>query len=290
MALRFLSFPSTFSTELKQTILSLHKPSKTQLSSSSSSPSSFSTSSSLSLFSTTKRKTNLLVFQTPSTTEHTLVESPTTVSEQEPKTRLIAQNIPWNSTAEDIKNLFQKHGNVTNVELSMYNKDRNRGLAFITMGSEEEALEALNNLGTCEIDGRSVSVAYAKVRKTKPRVITESTPKYDLFVANLSWKVKSKDLIEFFKPMNSDVVSAEVTYQMTPTRKPTGYGFVSFRSMEKAEEAIRDFQGNELMGKPVRLAFSNRILKGQSKDGISLGEKSAESNSEERRSDNTKEI
>lgn len=32
------------------------------------------------------------------------------------------------------------------LKLSMYNKTRNRGLAFVTMGSPEEALEAFNNL------------------------------------------------------------------------------------------------------------------------------------------------
>ncbi len=32
------------------------------------------------------------------------------------------------------------------VKLSMHNKTRNRGLAFVTMGSPEDALTALNNL------------------------------------------------------------------------------------------------------------------------------------------------
>ena len=32
------------------------------------------------------------------------------------------------------------------VKLSMHNKVKNRGLAFVTMGSPEEALTALNNL------------------------------------------------------------------------------------------------------------------------------------------------
>jgi len=35
---------------------------------------------------------------------------------------------------------------VVAVKLSMYKKNRNRGLAFVEMGSPEEALEALNKL------------------------------------------------------------------------------------------------------------------------------------------------
>lgn len=34
------------------------------------------------------------------------------------------------------------------LQLSMYNRERNRGLAFITMASEEEAITALNSLNT----------------------------------------------------------------------------------------------------------------------------------------------
>lgn len=35
---------------------------------------------------------------------------------------------------------------ILDEQLSMHNKTKNRGLAFITMGSPEEALAALNNL------------------------------------------------------------------------------------------------------------------------------------------------
>jgi len=42
--------------------------------------------------------------------------------------------------------LFPEIVSVVAVKLSMYKKDRNRGLAFVEMGSPEEALEALNKL------------------------------------------------------------------------------------------------------------------------------------------------
>lgn len=173
----------------------------------------------------------------------------------------------------------------------MYSKEKNRGLAFITMSSEEEALEAVTKLNSYEFEGRLINVEYAKSRKKKAFVERgkAALPRYDVFVANLSWKVKARDLKEFFGLMNEDVVSAEVTYQMKPTRKPTGFGFVSFGSKEKAEEAISAFQGKELMGKPVRLALSTRSLKAESFDGKSVGVISTEINGGEE-SDNADEI
>ncbi|KAB2628871.1 28 kDa ribonucleoprotein [Pyrus ussuriensis x Pyrus communis] len=61
-------------------------------------------------------------------------------------TRLLAQNVPWHCTPEDVRTVFEKYGTVVDVELAMYDKTRNRGLAFVTMGSPEEARTALDNL------------------------------------------------------------------------------------------------------------------------------------------------
>lgn len=42
--------------------------------------------------------------------------------------------------------LFFSFSFVCWIKLSMYDKTRNRGLAFVTMGSHEEALAAITNL------------------------------------------------------------------------------------------------------------------------------------------------
>ncbi|KAL5705118.1 hypothetical protein ACHQM5_023733 [Ranunculus cassubicifolius] len=257
MAIHLPWFPSKFSTDTNHQSLSLHTPSQPSFSCPIPPISHFTS------ISYTRKKPNLLIVQVSSATEQ---QSPPSIS-PEPRTRLIAQNIPWSSTADDIRTLFEKHGNVMDVELSMYNKGRNRGLAFITMGSEEEAIEAISKLESSEYEGRSISVAYAKSLKNRRPVDEVAVPRCDVFVANLSWKVKAKDLKEFFGSMNEHIASAQITYQMKPTRKPTGFGFVSFGSKEKAEEAISAFQGKELMGKPVRLALSTRYLKAEAKDG-----------------------
>lgn len=42
----------------------------------------------------------------------------TDVGEEVSKTRLIAQNVPWSCTPEDIRSLFEKYGTVVDVEVS----------------------------------------------------------------------------------------------------------------------------------------------------------------------------
>lgn len=65
---------------------------------------------------------------------------------------------------------------------------------------------------------------------------------YNLFVANISYEVRSKDLKELFDSGTGKVVSAEVIFHENP-RRPSGYGFVSFKSKKEADEALAEFQG-----------------------------------------------
>lgn len=191
-------------------------------------------------------------------------EEETQQTEEFSQTRLLAQNVPWTSTPEDIRSLFEKHGKVLQVELSMYNKTRNRGLAFVEMGSPEEALAALKNLESYELEGRTIRINYAKpkVKKTPPPAPPKPPVTFNLFVANLSYEARSKDLREFFdSEMGSgSVVTAEVIFHDNP-RRSSGYGFVSFKSKKEADTALTEFQGKIFMGRPIRVARSNRFVK-----------------------------
>ncbi|KAK3030184.1 hypothetical protein RJ639_039661, partial [Escallonia herrerae] len=187
------------------------------------------------------------------------------VQDDAPKTRLLAQNVPWTCTSDDIRSLFAKYGSVLDVEvigslvlvaisvsgflsvdnllkwvcccfvaflkLSMFNKTRSRGLAFVTMGSHEEALAAFTNLESYEFEGRILKLAWAEPKKEKPSTPMQPKPVpiHNLFVANLPFQARAKDLKEFFKAENANVVSAEIIFNENP-RRSTGYGFVSFNT------------------------------------------------------------
>ncbi|CAK8568140.1 unnamed protein product [Lathyrus sativus] len=181
-------------------------------------------------------------------------------TEEFSSTRLLAQNVPWTCSAEDIRSLFEKHGKVIDVKLSMYTKTRNRGLAFVEMGSPEEALAVFNTLQSFEFEGRVINVKYARPRKEKITPPVEQKPiKFNLFVANLSYETRSKDLKEFFDSGASGVVSAKVIYRVGP-KKRFGCGFVSFKSKKEADDALSAFQGKNLKGRPIRVAPSKQFV------------------------------
>uniref|UniRef100_A0ACD5Y7F1 Uncharacterized protein n=1 Tax=Avena sativa TaxID=4498 RepID=A0ACD5Y7F1_AVESA len=171
-----------------------------------------------------------------------------------PKTRLIAMNIPWDFTPDDMRALFEKQGTVVDVELSMYSSKKNRGLAFITMGSEEEALSALNNLNLSTLTDRTIKVDFAKPKKKQPSVPSAPVEKNVVFVGNLMWRVRSRHLRELFAS-TPGVQSVEVIFHTTTPRRSAGYAFVSFSSKEEAEAAIATFNGQELMGRSINVMF-----------------------------------
>ncbi|XP_031118146.1 31 kDa ribonucleoprotein, chloroplastic [Ipomoea triloba] len=199
--------------------------------------------------------------------------------DEAPGNRVLAQNVPWNSTADDLRPLFEKYGTVVDIELSMYNKSRNRGLAFVTMGSHEEAVAALTNLDSYEFEGRILKLNWATPKRKKPSSPPVPKPIYNLFVANLPFQARAKDLREFFNADNGNVASAEVIFLEDP-RRSAGYGFVSFNTKEAAEAALLAFEGKEFMGRPIRVARSKMYLREQTKLDIQSQSAPSESNPE----------
>lgn len=185
------------------------------------------------------------------------------------KRRVLAQNTPWTYTANDLRPLFEKYGTVEDIEVAMYSKTKSRGLVFVTMGSHDEAKAVLENLEGYELEGRPLRLAWARPKINKPSSPPPSKPQpiHNLFVANLHFKARSNDLLEFFRANGANVVSAEVIFHDNP-RRSAGYGFVSLNTKEEADAALSSFDGKEFLGRPIRVAQSKRFLREGTKKAI----------------------
>jgi len=85
-----------------------------------------------------------------------------------------------------------------------------------------------------------MNYAKAKKKKPSPPPPPKPGPTFNLFVANLPFEAKSKDLKEFFIAEGANVVSAEIIFHDNP-RRPSGYGFVAFKTKKEADYAISTF-------------------------------------------------
>lgn len=189
-----------------------------------------------------------------------VLENPNETLDLNQKRKLYVVNLPWSFSTDDLKKAFSECGTVKDVDLIKNKDGKNRGYAFVTMASGEEAQAVIDKFNSKELSGRTIGVEYArrlkKPRPQPPPVVLEKETRHKLYVSNLQWKVRSSHLREFFSADFSPV-SVRVVFESASGRS-AGYGFVSFGTREEAEAALSALDEKELMGRPVRLKFSEK--------------------------------
>lgn len=82
--------------------------------------------------------------------------------------KLYVGNLPFASTAQDLEALFGQVGTVSVVEI-IFDKftGRSRGFAFVTMGSGDEAQQAVEKFHGHQIEGRALAVNIARPREER---------------------------------------------------------------------------------------------------------------------------
>jgi hypothetical protein len=84
-------------------------------------------------------------------------------------TKLYVGNLPFNTTENELQELFSQAGAVQEVML-MQDKftGKSRGFAFVTMGSEQDAQKAIAEINGKTLEGRALTVNEARPRESRP--------------------------------------------------------------------------------------------------------------------------
>ena|SRR6185436_7445352 len=83
--------------------------------------------------------------------------------------KLFVGNLSFNTTENDLQDLFQSCGSVTEVNLITDRMSgRSKGFAFVTMSSPEEAQNAISTLNGKNVNGRDLNVSEARPREERP--------------------------------------------------------------------------------------------------------------------------
>ena len=85
-------------------------------------------------------------------------------------TKLFVGNLSFNTTQNQLQDLFAAHGTVLEVDVIMDKfSGRPRGFAFVSMDTKEGADAAVQALNGKEMDGRALTVNEARPREDRPR-------------------------------------------------------------------------------------------------------------------------
>ncbi len=91
--------------------------------------------------------------------------------------KLYAGNLSFETTENDLQDLFEQHGKVAEVALMMDRMTgKSRGFAFITMNDTAEANAAMTALNGKELGGRTLTVNEARAREERPRPSGDRRP------------------------------------------------------------------------------------------------------------------
>lgn len=88
--------------------------------------------------------------------------------------RLYVGNLSFNTTRDDLQNLFSKAGFVREAAVVQDRATgKSRGFAFVTMSSDEEARTAAAQFNGCAFQGRNLTV-----NEAKPREVSSGARRY----------------------------------------------------------------------------------------------------------------
>jgi nucleolin len=165
-----------------------------------------------------------------------------------------------------LKSEFEECGEVVAARVQMdRNTGRSRGFAYVEF-AEPASVEKALRLSGKEIDGRPINVdrstnnkapgGAANTNEARRSAYGDKTspPNTVLFVGNLSWSASEESLWEVFAEYG-DVKSVRVPTDRE-SGKIKGFGYVEFFDIEVAKQAFQGVQNMELLGRNLRLDYS----------------------------------
>ncbi len=82
--------------------------------------------------------------------------------------KMYVGNLPFSSTEMDLRSLFAEYGDVTDVHLPTdRDTGRQRGFAFVTMGSKDAMVSAIKGLDGKDHQGRPLRINEAQAREER---------------------------------------------------------------------------------------------------------------------------
>ena len=83
--------------------------------------------------------------------------------------KLYVGNLSFETTENDLQDLFEQHGTVNEVHLMMDRMTgKSRGFAFVTMNDDAQAKTAMSATNGHDLNGRALKVNEARPREDRP--------------------------------------------------------------------------------------------------------------------------
>jgi RNA recognition motif-containing protein len=175
--------------------------------------------------------------------------------------RVYIGNLSWNTTDDILLDALAPF-NVVSARVQLQSSGASKGWAIAEFGSVNDAQEAIDTLNGQELDGRDIVVREDCPRnaaraprqprqRRERRVLEEGAPSQSVFIGNLSWDMNDEALSELLNGFGVE----ESSVNLRPDGKSRGFAIARFDSVEEAQRAIDELNGQEVMGRNLLLKF-----------------------------------
>ncbi|KAJ4984253.1 RNA recognition domain-containing protein, partial [Stagonosporopsis vannaccii] len=180
-------------------------------------------------------------------------------SDTPPNNVVYVGNLYYEVTADQVKRVFSRFGELENVKLIFDNRGLSRGFGYVEFKNIEDAKTAIDNLDMQVFEGRNLVVQFhkAKLNSRAPG----SAPSYQpnppaktLFIGNMSFEMSDKDLNDLFRDIRN-VVDVRVAIDRR-TGQPRGFAHADFIDIASATKAKEVLSEKVIYGRQLRIDFS----------------------------------
>lgn len=175
-----------------------------------------------------------------------------------PGCKLFVGGLPNDVSDDEIKSLFDPHGDIVDFAIMKDDDGNNRGFGFITYASKDMADAASAALDGHKIKGRRIGVRDAdSPRDKKPK--RERPKGCKLYVGNLPFDASDDDLAEFFKE-HCDSVNVQWAVDRGGKRK--AFAFVMVEPESDGPDIAAKLNGTEFMSRNIKVDVAKTKEKG----------------------------
>ncbi|KAL1302729.1 hypothetical protein AAFC00_003083 [Neodothiora populina] len=191
----------------------------------------------------------------------TRARTPEPTDDERDRRTVFVQQLAARLRTRDLESFFSKVGPVKEAQIV---KDRvsgrSKGVGYVEFKEEESVQKALGLTGQ-KLLGIPVIVQLTEAEKNRQARITDGAPTqsngipfHRLYVGNIHFSVTEEDLNAVFSPFGE---LEFVQLQKEDAGRSKGYGFVQYVDPTHAKEALKDMNGFEIAGRPIRVGLGS---------------------------------
>ncbi|KAF7793735.1 hypothetical protein EIP86_004852 [Pleurotus ostreatoroseus] len=180
----------------------------------------------------------------------TMYIHPSTGSEETATQRLFVANISFDSSRQDIEELFAPYEPL-DFRFATSSDGRARGFAHVDFKTAEAADAARAALNGQEVMGRNISIAFSAENVTPRKASQQSST---LFVGNIPYETTEDEVTDLFAEFNPIAVRIATDEQGTLR----GFAHVDFSNETEARRALEKLEGAELLRRRLRIDFAEQ--------------------------------